>query len=103
MRLTDEHLTEIRKRVEAAERDGLGSHSDSVMRFHARKDVPKLLAEIERLKKVANDILEEYDSSERRVINEVSTDIKFALYMHEAYLRDCKNEINGVDENDGNL
>jgi hypothetical protein len=28
----------------------MGSHEDSVMRFYARKDIPKLLAEIERLR-----------------------------------------------------
>jgi hypothetical protein len=74
------------------------NEADAEFIAHAREDVPKLLAEIERLKTVSNDILEEYDSSERRVIDEVSTDRKFALHMHEAYLRSCKNEINGVDE-----
>jgi hypothetical protein len=103
-RLNAEELEAIRKRAEKLSKGNI-LRDTRVLALNNKvvfEDVPKLLAEIERLKTVANDILEEYDSSERRVIDEVSTNRKFALHMHEAYLRSCKNEINGVDDNDEN-
>jgi hypothetical protein len=99
-RLNSEELEAIRKRTEKLSKGNI-LRDMAVLSLNNKvvfEDVPKLLKEIERLKTVANDILEEFDSSERRVIDEVSTDRKFALHMHEAYLRSCKNEINGVDE-----
>jgi len=88
-RLTDEQLAEIRKRAEAATAgpwgiedgeivslteliadlfpstvcDGYDSQGTAEFIAHAREDVPKLLAEIERLTKVikyVNDLSEEF-------------------------------------------
>lgn len=61
-------------------------------------EVAVVKAEIERLKKLAHEILEEYDRAEERVIDEVSTNRKFALELHEYLIKSWKNEINGVDD-----
>ena len=74
--------------------------TDAEFIAHAREDVPKLLAEIERLKKVAHEILEDYDRAERRVIDEVSTNRRFALDVQERVIKSYQNEINGVEDDD---
>ncbi|MDF1511158.1 hypothetical protein PZE06_23795 [Robertmurraya sp. DFI.2.37] len=49
-RLTDAELQAIKERAEMALDSGPGSSEDTRMMISARKDIPKLLAEVERLK-----------------------------------------------------
>lgn len=100
--MTEEQLAEIRKRAEYVVENS--EWQSTLVSDLIEEDVPKLLdtiasmsAEVERLRKMAHEILEEYDHAERRVIDEVSTNRKFALGFHEYYIKRCQNEINGVD------
>lgn len=78
-------------------------YADDDFIAHAREDVPKLLAEIERLKELAHEILEDYDRAERRVIDEVSTNRHFAIKIQESVINLYKNEIDGVDDDGANI
>lgn len=72
--------------------------ADAEFIAHAREDVPALLAEIEHLKEIALDILEDYDEAKRHLISEVSTNGEAALKFHQANVEYFRLEINGGDD-----
>jgi hypothetical protein len=73
-----------------------------IIRFMASQeteDVPDLLAEIERLRKLAHEILEGYDDCARRVIDEVvGTGRELTISYHEFLIKSYQNEIDGKEE-----
>jgi hypothetical protein len=60
--------------------------------------------EIERLKSLAYEILEDYDDAKRRVIDEVvGSGRDFVISFHEFTVKTRKNEINGVDDDGADI
>jgi hypothetical protein len=61
---------------------------------NARQDIPALLAEVDRLRKLALEILDEYDHSERLYIGSIG-DYERQRKTHEKYIEYYKAKING--------
>jgi hypothetical protein len=71
--------------------------NDAEFIAHAREDVPKLLAEIERLRKLAQEILEDYDQSERGHIG-MSANYYENKSSHEKYIENYVKLIGGKEK-----
>jgi hypothetical protein len=125
--MTNEELDAIRERARRLSGDIVIDRDIERLTKSAREDVPKLLAEIERLKgmtawyrhaaqkhaesgtkeverlrKLAHEILEGYDDSARRVIDEVvGSGRDLTLNFHEFLINSYQKEINGVDDENG--
>jgi hypothetical protein len=98
-RLSEEQLMDIRKRAEYAAT--LPFYASSVSEV-IEDDVPELIAEIIRLRVHAHDILEHYDDAQRRVIDEVvGSGRELTLSFHEYLIKSWRDEINGVDKENG--
>lgn len=68
-----------------------------VEKQHMAERISELQRDVERLKELAHEILEDYDRAVCRVIDEVSTDRSFDLKLQDAVILSYRNEINGVD------
>jgi hypothetical protein len=77
------------------------TEADAEFIAHAREDIPKLLAEVERLKHIALELLDNYESSELCALNEFSIDICGDQEHLFNEIEQYKKEING-DGDDGN-
>jgi hypothetical protein len=74
--------------------------ADAEFIAHAREDVPKLLAEIERLKEIANILCVELHRAGETIIYEFYGRIEKDLAKNDAYYEKAKKEIDGVDSDD---
>lgn len=125
-RLTNAELEAIRQRAEAATQgatpewyvdedykdtvrcawsadliaQSIPTEADATFIANARQDVPKLLAEVIRLRLLAHRLNVELHSAGETIVYEYPGNIKEELAKNEAYHEKVKKEINGVDEND---
>jgi hypothetical protein len=127
MKLTQEEIEAIRKRAEAAtpgpwvvgavpdvvfvetnqselilekESDKTQDYNTAEFIAHAREDVPKLVAEIERLRKLAHEILEDYDNAERNLIGHFARNYDKEIASQSEYVAEYLRQIHGVDFDD---